>query len=621
MPDALPVAPTLDATNVANLVRALLPERMESEQIPGAAVAVVRSGRLVWKHGFGVANLKSEVPISAERSMFRVASISKIFTAAAVLGLTEEGALDLHKDVNEYLHQFEIPETYDQPVTLADLLTHTAGFDFRRANYASLDLSKRTSLGSYLEDFMPERIRPPGVVMSYDNYGYALAGYVVQNVAGEAFPHFINEEIFEPLQMDHSTFAAVPKPDARIVTGYRLENDRLQPLRKDVVRIAPAAGLFTTAGDMSKFLRVLTGPIGTQVGLLTKAVRSGLTTPEFVGNPAVPGRCYGFNQVLLNGRRILLHTGNWPGFCSLVAYFPSMDAGLFIVYNRNDRFRLARAFIGHFTKEFLPVNAANRPRPRTPKSSFGSTSRFVGTYLSLRYPKDAPAVGVAPEKHVEVEADGDLLINGIDYRRIAKNAFERKQTSVESGDWQGVRVAFAGNGDGAASHLITESGTYRRAAWYETVANRKRILRAAVFVLLTAMVWWPIAALVKMGRFLPAMRDSENGAANSLPPRCWLMRSVALVTALVATGLIVAQVFVQFGFAQFPYVYGMPDEVIDLRRMGVGLIILALGTTGCAFATWWRGDWSLGARLHYSLVCLAVWVVCGDLLQQNLVGW
>lgn len=616
---AIPVA--LNSTNVAILVRDLLPGRMESEMIPGAAIAVVKSGRLVWEHGFGFANLKTETPVSAEQSVFRVASISKIFTAAAVLGLREKGELDLHTNVNEYLENFDIPDAFNRPVTLADLLTHTAGFDFRRANYASLDLSKHASLEEYLEEAMPERVRPPGVLMSYDNYGYALAGFVVQEVAGESFPRFMSEELLQPLAMEHSTFASRPNPQAKVVTGYRLEDNTLHPLQKDVVTISPAAGLFTTAGDMSRFLRILTGPMTTSEGLMTKVVRSGLTTPEFIGNPAVPGRCYGFNQVLLNGRRVLLHTGNWPGFCSLVAYFPTMDAGLFLVYNRNDRFRLARALIGHFAGEFLPPKITKRVRTTAAEHNSGHLNRFVGTYLSLRYSEDAPAIGVAAEKLVEAEVDGDLMINGKVYHRIAKNAFERSQTSPDSGDWHGVRVAFIGQDDKAATHLITESGTYRRAAWYETVANRKRMLRAAVVVLLTAMVWWPIAALVKVGRFLPAMRDSENGAASALPPRRWLMRSVALVTALFATGLIVAQVFVQFGFAQFPYVYGMPDEIIDLRRVGVGLIILALGTTGCAFATWWRGDWSLGSRLHYSLVCLAVWVVCGELLQQNLVGW
>lgn len=600
----------------------MLPGHMESGKIPGAAVAVVKSGRLIWEQGFGVANLKSKVRVTAEQSVFRVASISKIFTAAAVLGLNEEGELDLHTDVNNYLGEFEIPDTFDRPVTLADLLTHTAGFDFRRANYASLDLSKRITLEECLEEYMPDRVRPPGLLMSYDNYGYALAGYVVQEVAGEAFPRFMNEELLGPLQMNHSTFAAVSKPGGKLVTGYRLDDDTLHPLKSDIVNISPAAGLFTTAGDMSKFLKLLTGSGSIGGGLLTKTVLSGLTTPEFVENPAIPGRCYGFNQVLLNGQRVLMHSGNWPGFCSLLAYFPAANAGLFIVYNRNDRFRLARTLVSRFSAEFLPKRQDNRARNWKPIISAGDLNRFAGTYLSLRYPEDAPAIGVAAEERVQVGSDEKLSINGKVYRRISTNAFEREHTSLESDTWHVGRIAFVGSAEGAATHLITESGTYRRAAWYETVANKKRMLRAAVLVLLTGIVWWPISALVKLAGLFPAMQNSDNGSSSlTAPPRRWFVRSVAFGASLMAIALIVAQVFVQFNFAQFPYVYGLPEEVVDLRRAGLVLLVFALSTAGCAIATWWRRSWSIWDRLHYTLVCLAVWIICGSLMQQNLIGW
>src|SRR5262249_1727341 len=107
----------------------LMSAALEKHHIPGAVLAVVQDGRIAFARGYGFADLESRVPVDPQRTVFRVASVSKLFPATAVMQLVEHGRLDLDADVNHYLRRFQVPPAFGKPVTLFDLLTHTGGFD------------------------------------------------------------------------------------------------------------------------------------------------------------------------------------------------------------------------------------------------------------------------------------------------------------------------------------------------------------------------------------------------------------------------------------------------------------------------------------------------------------
>ena len=121
------------------------------------------------------------VPMDPQRTIVRVASVSKTFTATAVMQLVEQGKLDLDRDVNQYL-DFEIPPAFGKPITLRNLLTHTAGFE--ETPYIRYD--RQQSLRDHMLR-VPDRIYPPGEIPAYSNYGLNLAGYIVGRVSGEPF--------------------------------------------------------------------------------------------------------------------------------------------------------------------------------------------------------------------------------------------------------------------------------------------------------------------------------------------------------------------------------------------------------------------------------------------------
>ena len=132
--------------------------QLAENHIPGASLAVVKEGRVFLANGYGYANLERRTPVVADQTLVRVGSIAKLFTWTAVMQLVEQGKLDLNADVNTYLADVPIPATYPAPITLAHLLTHTAGFEDRQLGITVARAADLVPLGTYLADAMPARV-------------------------------------------------------------------------------------------------------------------------------------------------------------------------------------------------------------------------------------------------------------------------------------------------------------------------------------------------------------------------------------------------------------------------------------------------------------------------------
>src|SRR6266700_1953767 len=194
-----------DPREVETFLDGVISKQMRVDHIPGAAVSVVKDGRLLFAKGYGSADLQAGRPVNAQTTLFRVASVSKLFTATAVLQLAEQGKLNLHADVNIYLKTFHLPATYPEPITLAHLLTHTAGFESRATGMeAARTTSDLEPLGQLLAEHIPARVRPPGELTAYSNYGYALAVYIVEQVSGMPYAQYVAQHIFQRLRMRSS---------------------------------------------------------------------------------------------------------------------------------------------------------------------------------------------------------------------------------------------------------------------------------------------------------------------------------------------------------------------------------------------------------------------------------
>ena len=181
-----------------------MPYALQTGDIAGAVVAVVKDGQILTERGYGFADVEKRTPVDPKLTLFRPGSVSKLFTWTAVMQLVEQGKIDLDADVNQYL-DFKIPARDGKPITMRNLMQHTAGFEEQAKGIISED-PKAPGFEALLKHWVPTRVFAPGTTPAYSNYGASLAGYIVQRVSGEPFDDYIDKHIFEPLDMKHSSF-------------------------------------------------------------------------------------------------------------------------------------------------------------------------------------------------------------------------------------------------------------------------------------------------------------------------------------------------------------------------------------------------------------------------------
>ena len=332
-PAATPAAPALTGTDLAEFLDGLVPYAIRSADIAGASVAVVANGQILFAKGYGVADMRTGKPVVADRTLFRVASISKTFTWTAVMQLVQAGKLDLDRNVNDYL-DFKIPEKLG-PITLRNLMTHTPGFEETFAEGVAKSPSGMLPLREYLVRHMPPQIFPPGKIVAYSNYGAALTGYIIQRVSGEPFAEYIARHILQPLGMTHSTFDQPPPPGlAKDLSQAYMQASGEEPVPFAYSNIAPAGALCTTAADMTHFMIAqLQGGSYDGASIMSPATTQLMHTPQSRMAPGMNGFDLGFYQENRNGLRIIGHGGDLAAFHSDMHLLLDKDVGFFIALN------------------------------------------------------------------------------------------------------------------------------------------------------------------------------------------------------------------------------------------------------------------------------------------------
>ncbi len=378
-------AASLDPEEMAALFDALIPQQLDQYHVPGAAIAVVQDGEVIFARGYGLADVAQERPVDAETTLFRTGSIAKTFTWTAVMQLVEQGKLDLNADVNDYLSGFRIPDTFPEPITLEHLMTHTAGFEDGPIGMVRPRLGDLEPLGAFLAQKVPARIFPPGQVTAYSNYGTALAGYIVELVSGMPFEQYVERNILTPLGMDHTTFQQPVPPAlaADLATGYVYANGAFQPQPFELFQIAPAGSTSATVTDMGRFLIVhlQDGRYG-DVRILEEQTAQLMHRRHFGNDPRLSGMAYGFYQLRVNGRVLLTHSGETSYFLSQLCLLPEENLGLYVVYNAPGGGPARRELIQAFFDRFYP--AADTTVPQPSDGAFQRAAPLAGRYISTR---------------------------------------------------------------------------------------------------------------------------------------------------------------------------------------------------------------------------------------------
>jgi CubicO group peptidase (beta-lactamase class C family) len=316
---------------------------------PSAGVAVgvvgvdVGVGELAWFHGHGVADTRSREPID-EDTAFRVGSVTKTFTAVAVMQLWEHGLVDLDAPVADYLRAFRLvpARTGLGPVTLRHLLTHTAGIGYWPRPRDVL----RPSLGAGVQatrpvgsaaDYLRHRLRvevEPGTKWMYSNHGFATLGQVVEDVTGEPFDRYLREHVFDPLGMTHTDLVLSDRVRARLATGYVLGRDGLEAVPWRDVPTPGGGGISSTMRDMAHYALALLGGGSHSAGsILRPETVAEMFRPHFRPDRRIPGMGLGFELGNEGGHRIVGKDGVVSGFLAQLVLAPDDGLGVIVLSN------------------------------------------------------------------------------------------------------------------------------------------------------------------------------------------------------------------------------------------------------------------------------------------------
>ncbi|WP_435174747.1 serine hydrolase [Halorussus sp. AFM4] len=620
---------------VEAFVDAAMAEDMDEHRVSGATVSVVKDGELLFAEGYGYADRRNATPVVANRTLFRIGSVSKLFVWTAAMQQVERGRLDPNASVNRYLGEVQIPRKYGEPVTLGHLATHTAGFEEQYEGVFVESPEDVRPLGETLRN-VPARVRPPGVVTSYSNYGAALAGHVVARRAGTSFDSYVERNLFEPLDMTRSTFRQ-PVPDdlpGRLSAGYRYQRGRFVRGEFETVGLPPAGSMSATATDVANFMVAhLQDGRYRDSRILSASSTRRMHRQHFTNHPAVDGMAFGFYEQNRNGVRIIGHGGDTELFHSGLWLFPERDLGVFVSYNSVGGAAAREEFIGSFVDRFFPTDA----EPATPPvaADGGSEivdpplSAFTGAYRSTRmsYTDFTKIAAVGGDFRVRTAGNGTLVTSlpGQETTRWVRTG----PTVFEAVGGEG-RMAFRVE-DGRATYVFFDGAapqSFERIAPWETTTVQAGLLAGALLVVLSGLVGWPAAALWRRVRRWRRRRrgasegagvraNGRSGAVPSDRPRA--ARWLAGFAGLLAVGFLVG----------FVALLATDPTSVLLRSANLGALltvplvfaVAALGVVAFAVLAWTDRYWGLFGRLHYTLMAVALVALLWQLSYWNVLSY
>ncbi|NMC55120.1 MAG: beta-lactamase family protein [Chloroflexi bacterium] len=591
--------PEVSPQTLAEQIDQTMQAEMEQNHIPGAVVVVVKDGQIIFSRGYGYASLENQIPVNPATTLWRVASVTKTFTWTAVMQQVERGNLDLDADVNQYLTTFQLPEAYGQPVTMAHLMSHTAGFEDNNIHTGELSPDRILPLGQTLAAAIPARVRAPGQVSAYSNYGAALAGYLVEQVSGVPYSQYIQENILDVLGMQHSAINE-PLPSALaqdLARSYVYRAGQYQPYPYIYDRFPPAGVLNAAGEDMAAFM-IAHLQNGEYQGkrILQDATARQMHARLFSQHPLVTGWAHGWTEQRVNGQRVLEHDGDWQKFASEMALFPDANLGIFVANNATGHASNKNLMQAVADLYFPPSEST--PEAITPPAGFERRAAgYSGYYTSARASfttiEKLTRLNGARELRV---SDHGTLVSGREWVEVEPHTFR----AVDQERYMVFRV----NEQGRATHLFVDGGDFERLNWYETPPFSIAWVAACLAVFLGGLIYWPL------------FNRRSKPAAGASRAALWIMWTVCLLSLLVILTLGV----VLNGDSE-RFTYEIPALLRAVLLLPIALHGLGLAAVWFAIQAWREGWWHAPARLVYTLGVLACAAFLGFCWLWNLVGW
>jgi CubicO group peptidase (beta-lactamase class C family) len=615
-------AHSLNPDDLEAFFEGIIPLQLERSDIAGATVLVMKDGETLLQKGFGFSDLKTKRAVDPVSTMFRLASISKLFTWTAVMQLVEQGKLDLDVGVDRYL-DFPIRPFSGtaQPITLRNLMTHTSGFEETVRNIIVTDDKHYLDLREFLIQNQPHRLFAPGTIPAYSNYAVGLGSYIVQRVSGERFEEYVAKHIFLPLGMTHSTFFQPPSAALKDLPseGYS-SSTREPPIGFERFSPVGAAGISSSAADMARFGQsLLNGGELDGHRILKQETLAQMWKPQFRASEQLPPIGLGFYQVWRNELRWIGHEGDLVAFHSLFFVEPQQKLVLFISYNSAGSSNKARAeLLNAFSDRYFPQEQHQTFLSVPPSSlkdiegTFERTRRADSTAIKL--------LGLMGQAHAKVDKDGVLHIDKM--KDLRGHPFGWKLTGKDLWqqiDDQGRLLAIRG-ADGRIERLAGSfaASQWQRTPWYERDHFVLGLLGLSLLTVLSVL----FAAILRLVRRYIFRSTQPIPPPGRMPLTAWARASA--IYWMLLFGIFAGLLAIAVGDENSLPPTSAWDTYFLIGDMlcgiGIGLSALAvvsaahawrnssmskisqgkftLVASACIFLTWFTVHWRLIAPIH-----------------------
>ena len=504
-PGATPVSPPtggheLIKTDVDAWLDGYMPYAIARGDIAGAVVVVVKDGQVLTERGYGFSDVEKRTPVSPETTLFRPGSISKLFTWTAVMQLVEQGKIDLDADINTYL-DFKIPPRNGKPITMRNIMTHTSGFEETVRHLIHDDTVPVVPLDEFVRVSLPNRVFDAGTTPAYSNYATALAGYIVERQSGQSFDDYVDQHIFQPLNMKYASFRQpLPKNLQPFMSkGYKGASQKAE--RFEIVDPAPAGSLSASGADMGKFM---IAHLNNGAGLLKPETAKLMHDYRYDVIPGLNRMALGFYEQGINGHRGIAHGGDTSLFHSDLTLFIDDGVGLFVSVNSAGGEGAPRALRERLFDEF--GNRYFPGKPVTPRVDAETSKKHVqqlaGSYFNSRGIRSkflhildlVSPVAIGPDEDGKLSAP--MVTNtGNTPRRwveiepyVWKDLDSDEKLAAKVEDGQINRWSF---------DTVSPFMMFDRAPWYKDPAWLAPTFFTAIGLLLLAALAWPAGAIAR----------------------------------------------------------------------------------------------------------------------------
>ena len=587
-----------------------MPYALNVGDIAGAEVAVVKDGKILTLRGYGYADVVKRIRVDPDRTLFRPGSVSKLVTWTAVMQLVGQRKLDLDSDVNSYL-DFRIPPFNGRPITLRQIMTHTAGFEEAAKDLIAYDPKTLQPLGEYLKRWVPERIYPPGSTPAYSNWGAALAGYIVQRVSGLSFDDYVEQRIFDPLGMRSSTFRQ-PLPARlapQMATGYSRASAPGKPF--ELIGPAPAGSMSTTAADMARFMiaHLQGGELDGQRILdpATAAMMHDSPLAQIDPSSLIPPLDrmeLGFFETNINGHEVIGHLGDTVAFHTILHLFTNDGVGLYASFNSAGKdaavAALRAALLQDFADRYFP---STKPDGRVAPALAAQHARMMAGQWEDSRKSTSNFLSIASmlgQTTISIDHAGGLAASGIK----DADGVTRRWVEIAPFVWRDVH-----GHDRLAAKVV--NGKVVRWSWDMVspfiVYDRVPVSRSSAWILpalavslgflVVSILCWPVARAFRWRYRAPL----AIGGRSLITYRGTQL--VIGLTVAVAVGWVVTILTMLSNDSDFSEAF---DPILWALQIG-GLIVLVTAAlvTGWNIVMTWRPGRSWLARLWSVLVFLA----------------